>query len=1090
MSDKTRIAADDASVRAARALRAARRRIEDLESAGSEPIAIVGMAGRFPGGANSVEDLWERLRGGHDCIQPVPTERWRVDGFADGKGGSGLIDRGGFVDNVGGFDASFFNVSPREARQLDPQQRILLEVAVDAFGNAGISNGVLADAEVGVYVGVVNNDYLQLQLADPDAVDIYSVVGGVNCMLANRISYHLDLRGPSMAVDTACSSSLVAAHLACQSLRSGETEVALAAGVNLILSPFTTFAYTRAFPLAADGRCKTFDASADGYVRGEGCAAVVLKRLSDAQRDGDPIWAVIRGSAVNQDGRTNGLTAPNGLAQERVIRAALRNADVAPARVTVLEAHGTGTQLGDPIEVEALRSVYGSVGETELPCALGSVKTNLGHLEAASGIAGLIKLALCLNHRELPPHLHLQRVNPEVPLDGTRFFIPTKLEPWGAPDETLVGGVSAFGAGGTNAHVLVEQAPECGPRRQRCSGDDMPDILLLSAHCRPALAELATAWARAIDDAPATLADLCATAAFRTSRHAYRLAVAGTGASEVARALRSYAAGRVGDEDTVAEGLASSRRRVAFVFSGFGGQWPGMAADLIARETVFREAVSRCSKALAPYAGFDVERELEGSATSSAGTDRVQPMLWSVQIALAELWQSWGVQPDAVVGHSMGELAAAAVSGALELEEAARVICIRSQVLRELAGGGQMLFVADTADAVEARLGALPGDVSVAASNGPLSTVVSGEIAALDVLERSLGRDNIFARRLNAPGAGHGPMVDAILPEMKARFGIVRAKQASVPYASAAKAALVAGDELTEAYWLFHARHRVRFAETIQMMIAKGFNTFVEVGPHPILTAQIEETAVAEGGDPVVIGTIERDGKPLVDMRANLGRLAVAGIEVEWSKLYDPKGRFLRQPGYPWQRRTYWFRSDTNYRLPEAAPNAESIGKVDDDIVERLGERFGPQPPVLESLRTTVARKRPGVVHAYVRERVAEALGHAAADIDGDTGFFQMGMNSFMTVQLRERLKADTGVAITTTTILEYSTVARLAGYLASAMEPLCAEENTETSSHQVREVEGDHGLGQLRALSDAELVERLARELDAESVPRVGSSH
>jgi len=627
----------------------------------TEPIAIVGIGCRFPGGADSPAQFWPLLRAGFDAITEVPAERWDIDAYYDpdpNKPGKMCTRWGGFLKGVDLFDAQFFGISPREAALMDPQQRLLLEVAAEALEDAGLPESRFAGSRTGVFMGVYNTDYAQFQNRD----EAYAAMGSSLGIGVGRLSYTFDLQGPAMLVDTLCSSSLVAVSLACHSLRQRECNLALAGGVNLILSPLGTIMSSRLMALAPDGRCKTFDARANGYVRSEGCGVVVLKRLSDALDGGDPIWAVVRGSAVNQDGRSTALTAPNVLAQQAVIRQALEDGGVAPEQVDYIEAHGTGTALGDPIEIEGLQAVYGKPRADGSSCAIGSIKTNLGHAEAASGIAGLIKAVLALKHGEIPPHLHLRELNPRIDLEGTPFVIPTAPRPWPAHDRRRFAAVSAFGLSGTNAHVVLEEAPLNTPRAEAKEDLDRVYVLPLSARGPKALRSLAEAFRARLDEAP--LRDICYTASVRRSHRDERLAVTGATVEEMRAGLDGY----------LERGRTASFRRtkVAFVFSGHGGQYAGMSRQLLQQEAVFRKAIEQCDVALRRHVDWSLMQLLENEAVAcQEQMDCVQPALFGIQVALAALWRSWGIRPHSVIGHSVGEVAALAVVTATTPTDAA-----------------------------------------------------------------------------------------------------------------------------------------------------------------------------------------------------------------------------------------------------------------------------------------------------------------------------------------------------------------------------------------------------------------------------------
>jgi acyl transferase domain-containing protein len=670
-------------------------RLDAMEGARTEPIAIVGIGCRFPGGVNDPESFWQLLRGGVDAVTEVPPERWDVDAYYDpdpSAKGKMATRWGSFLENIDRFDPQFFGLSPREAASMDPQQRLLLEVAWEALEDAAIAPDRLAGSRTGVFVGMYNNDYAQLQLRGAHA-DAHEALGSALGIAPGRLSYILDFQGPSLVVDTLCSSSAVALHLACQSLRSQESNLAIAGGVNLTLSPFGTVTSSRLLALSPDGRCKTFDARANGYVRGEGCALVVLKRLSNALKDGDPIWALIRGSAVNQDGHSTGLTAPNVLSQQAVIRDALANAGVKPEQVDYLEAHGTGTPLGDPIEVDALRAVYGKPRADGRICALGSVTTNLGHLEAAAGIAGLLKAVMSVRYAAIPPHLHFRQLNPRISFAGTPFEIPTALREWPAGTGHRFAAVSSFGLGGTNAHIIVEQPPADS---RPAVTDQRPCLLTLSARTENALRGQADRYRNYLTTHPDTpLPEVCFTNQSGRSQFEHRLAVVADTPAEAAALLNGIAA-------SAGSGVASSEApsltvpKVAFLFTGQGAQYAGMGRGLYETEPVFRAAIDRCAEIAVPLLDVPLLPLLFEPASDERPIDRTsytQVALFALEWALAQTWMSWGVKPDYVLGHSFGEYVAACLAGAFSVEDGLKLVAIRGQLMQSVSRSGAMASI-------------------------------------------------------------------------------------------------------------------------------------------------------------------------------------------------------------------------------------------------------------------------------------------------------------------------------------------------------------------------------------------------------------
>jgi acyl transferase domain-containing protein/NADPH:quinone reductase-like Zn-dependent oxidoreductase/NAD(P)-dependent dehydrogenase (short-subunit alcohol dehydrogenase family)/acyl carrier protein len=877
----------------------------------SEPIAIVGMGCRFPGGADTPEAYWRLLCDNVDAVREIPSHIWDLETFYDpDRDAPGTISTRwcGWLDGIDRFDAAFFGVSPREATRMDPQQRLMLEVAWEALERAGQSAESLAGSTTGVFVGVSGSDYGLMQTADTALIDTYTGTGTAANIVAGRIAYLLDLHGPCVSVDTACSSSLVAVHLACQSLRAGECELAVAGGVSIVLAPESVIPISRMHMLAADGRCKTFDARADGFVWGDGCGAVVLKRLSDALRDDDPIEALVLGSAINQDGRSAGLTAPNGRAQQAVIRQALQIAGLPASALGYVETHGAGTQLGDPIEVEALAAVMGRNGTGSHPCILGAVKTNLGHLEAAAGIAGLIKAVLALRHGAVPANLHFESLNPQIRLDSTRFVLPQDLTPWPDGAGGRYAGVSSFGWSGTNAHaVLSVLAAEPEAVRPPADAGGGPHLLALSARDPQALAAMATAYCAALEPATSPLRDICYTAGARRSHHPHRLAVVANTAAEAAAALRGFLDG----SDEAASSLRSGRApsdhplRPVFVFPGQGGQWLGMGRELLSTEPTFREAVGECAAAIRRTAGWDLLDLLQGEEALNE-IDRLQPALFAISVGLAALWRSWGVEPAMVVGHSLGEVGAAFVAGALTLDDAALIISERSRLLRRHSGRGAMAAVELTLDQAIEVLRGYEDRLSVGVSNGRRSTVLSGDPRAMDEVLATLERRGVYCRLLNVDVSSHSPFVEPLRDELLAALSGVRPRVLTLPLLSTVSAELVDGDDLDAAYWMRNLRETVRFAAAIERLILDGYTTFIELGPHPVLLAPIAGELAECGAAGLTLPSLRRGEGERGTMLSSLGALYAAGQHISWPELFHEGGTSVPLPTYPWQRERYW----------------------------------------------------------------------------------------------------------------------------------------------------------------------------------------
>ncbi|QXJ21818.1 type I polyketide synthase [Actinomadura graeca] len=918
-----------------------------------EPIAIIGIGCRFPG-ADGPGEFWRLLTDRTDAISEVPPDRWNVDDLYDADPavpGKMSTRWGGFVHDADRFDREFFGISPREAGAIDPQQRLLMEGAWDALQDAGQVRSDLTGSDTGVFVGISTNDYAMLQSSRLSGIGVYSGTGTALSIAANRLSYLFDLRGPSLAVDTACSSSLVAVLLACRSLWDGESRLALAGGVNVILSPMAGINFSKAGVMAADGRCKTFDARADGYVRGEGAGVVVLKPLARALADGDPVRAVIRGGAVMQDGRTNGLMAPNRLSQEALLRAAYRHSGVAPADVDFVEAHGTGTVLGDLMEAQALGSVLGAGRPPGRPCAVGSVKSNIGHLEAAAGVAGLIKTVLALEHRRLPASLHIEEPNPRIDFEALRLRVaaePARLD----GDGPVRAGVSSFGFGGTNAHLVIQEAPG-GDRAGVPAGDRGPAraggtvLIPFSARTPQALLQVAERHLGAFghdlrngngspngqgpsdgDDPPDgagtsngngpgaardldvahDLDDIAYTAGARRSHHRHRLALVTGSRERAADQIRAFLKGETQGGTVSGDSGAQRRRKLVFVCSGQGPRWWPLDPAL-RDEPALLAKLEECDRLIRAEAGWSLLDQLwaDEAASRLGESDHCQPALFAVQVALAGLWRSWGVVPDAVVGHSMGEVAAAHLSGALSLEDAVRVVCHRGRLIRTVAGRGRMAVAELTADAAREELRGREDRLAVAAVNAPASTVFTGDPEAVEEVAERLRKRGVFCRVLESVDfASHGPQMEPLTADLAAALRDVRPAAARLPMYSTVTGTTAEEGSLDGAYWARNIREPVLFDTAVAGLLDGGHDVFVELSPHPVLLPAIAQGTQARGKSAALLPSLRRDEPPRQSMLASLGELYVLGFEPAWTGLYPAPRRPVRLPGYPWQRERHW----------------------------------------------------------------------------------------------------------------------------------------------------------------------------------------
>ncbi|MEU5247548.1 type I polyketide synthase, partial [Streptomyces asoensis] len=915
--------------RATADLRRARRRIQELEE--PEPVAVVSMACRYPGSADTPEALWELLASGVDAISPFPVDRgWDLEALYDpdpDAEGRNYVRESGFLHDAGEFDADFFGINAREALIMDPQQRLLLETSWELFERAGIDPRSVRGSRTGVFVGAATVDYVTGHQYVPEGLEGYTGVGSFASVISGRVAYSFGMEGPALTVDTACSSSLVALHLAVRSLRQGECAMALAGGVALMPTPQGFIAFSRQRALAPDGRCKAFADAADGFGPSEGAGMLLLERLSDARRNGHPVLALIRGTAVNQDGASNGLTAPNGPSQERVVRDALADARLTPAEVDAVEAHGTGTTLGDPIEARALLTTYGRDRDPARPLWLGSVKSNFGHTAHAAGAAGVMKMVLALRNELLPRTLHVDR--PSTHVDWTSGAVELLTEPvaWKRNGRPRRAGVSAFGISGTNAHVIVEEAP------QPEDGAAPPDGGGGSgASARPPLALPVVPWVLSARTPAALAAQAERLAAFAERRGEVPDTDIGRSLATGRAALEHRAVVLAGDRARALAGLEAVRRgeptagvvtgtarpgaaRVAFVFPGQGSQWQGMAAGLLESSPVFAQRLTACDAALRPWTGCSVIDAVRGGEGAASLDDVVvvQSALWAVMVSLAALWRSAGVEPAAVIGHSQGEIAAAVVAGALSLEDGARVVALRARAIAGgLSGRGGMVSVPLPAGRVAARLARWEGRVGIASANGPSSTVVSGDPEALDELLADCEADGVRARRIAVDYASHSAHVETIRDEVLTALDDIRPRGGAVPFHSTVTAGPLDTAGLDAGYWYTNLRRTVRFEETVRGLLAGGIRFFVECSAHPVLAVGLQEIFDDAGADAVALGSLRRDEGGPERFLTSLAEGHARGLPVDWDAVFAGTGarRVPDLPTYPFQRRHYWLEAE------------------------------------------------------------------------------------------------------------------------------------------------------------------------------------
>ncbi len=884
---------------------------EAMSSFNNEPIAIVGMGCRLPGGVNNIDEFWQLLVDGVDAICNIPQDRWDVKKFYNSDPeypGKMNVKQGGFlVENVWAFDPLFFGISPREVMTIDPQQRLLLEVTWEALENAGIGPSKLVGSDTGVFVGgfCLDGKLIQLSPFNREQISNQTATSCSMTLLANRISHNFDFRGPSLTVDTACSSSLLAIHLACQSLWHGDCSVAVAGGVNLMLIPEYFIVMCKGKFLAPHARCKAFSEEAQGYVRGEGAGVIVLKPLSKALADKDPIHALIKATATNQDGKTLGISLPNQQSQEALMKRVYEQSGVAAADIDYIEAHGTGTQAGDLAETNALHNILSQNRATQSKCMIGSVKTNIGHLEAAAGVVGLIKASLCLQKEKVPPNLHFDNPNPKIPFDKMCIKVPIKLESLNS-QKALHAGVNSFGYGGSNAHVLLQQHSPSPQKEQLPFLQPLP--ITISAKGEKALQELVVKYRHFTSSkTPLSLENLCYSTTMRRDHHSHRLTIVATSPSEIKDKLQLFL------EQKTAPGLIShvvepkDKRKLLFVYTGMGPQWWAMGRELLEQEPVFREAINQCDNIFSEIAPWSLLKALTASEQESKikETDVAQPTNLAIQVALTELWKHWGIEPDAIVGHSIGEVAAAYAAGALSLQEALLVSFYRGKLQNSVSGAGTMLAI----ELSELEASALVDDfdeVTIAAINSPCSVTLSGTQEQLQAIADILEEHCIFCRFLQVEVAFHSPQMDEIKQELLTSLKGLQPQTTKIPLYSTVTGEIISGKDLTEDYWWNNVRQPVRFAPAIETLIKDEFQVFLEIGPHPVLSNAIKECVQEKKAQGHFWHSLHRKKPEKSTMLEALAHLYGVGFDVSWSNIVPPHANYISLPTYPWQKEVYW----------------------------------------------------------------------------------------------------------------------------------------------------------------------------------------
>src|SRR6266404_9320 len=894
-------------------------RAEQLTAMQKERIAIIGVGCRFPGSVSSKDALWKLLIEGREGIVEVPPDRWNVARYYDaepGVGGKSIALRGGFIDAIDQFDPQFFGISPREAPYVDPQHRLLLETAWEAIEDAGLVLDFERGTDLGVFVGISHNDYQGIQSTPSDhfGISAHTPTGSAHSIAANRISYCLNLRGPSIAMDTACSSALTAVHSACEHIWAGRGDAALAGGVTVMIAPGGFIGFSQAAMLSPEGRCAAFDASASGFVRGEGAGMVLLKRLSRALEDGDPIQGLILGTSINQDGHTNGISLPSPEAQTRLVQDACRDAGIAPEEIGFVEAHGTGTAVGDPIEAHAIAEALCVNRSADAPLSIGSIKTNLGHLETAAGVAGLLKAMLVLKHGQIPPSLHFSTPNPHIDFEKLKLRVPTQLEPFPNGTAERIAGVNSFGFGGANAHVILAEPPPDQPEKSLSVPSSGSWPVMLSARSEKSLQTSAanlSAWVKEHANANGSspvLPDLTYTLGARRNHHPHRLTLVTSSWAELTEELDAFAKK---EESPKIRATFTARReqppRIGFILSGQGPQWWGMGRDLMQHEPVFREAIENCDAALRPWASFSLLEELGRSEETSQvqRTEIGQPSIFAMQVALAALWKSWGVQPSAIVGHSVGEIAAACIAGIFSIEQAAQIVALRARFMESCGRGeGTMLAVGLPEEEARALIARHDRTVTISAFNGPRSLTLSGPRISLEAMAAELEAEGVFARLVRVDHPFHHPLMQPASEALEAALADFKPQPGALPFFSTVTGERCAGESCDAAYWARGIREPVRFASAVGALADFGAEVWLELSSHPALAHPVQECLSSRGGKTTVISSArrEREFESVLEAAMDLHR---AGVPLDFSAM-TPSRHLLSLPAYAWEKARWW----------------------------------------------------------------------------------------------------------------------------------------------------------------------------------------
>lgn len=1015
-----------------------------------EPIAIIGIGCRFPG-ANNPDEFWNVLRNGKDMIVEFPQSRLKTEDecFTDP-----ISWKGGFLEKIEYFDYNFFGISPREAKLMDPQQRLLLQLTWEAFEDAGIPVESLSDTMTGVFVGISSADYMNTCIGLAERKEFYSITGNTSSIAANRISYLFDFKGPSMAVDTACSSSLVAVHQACNSIKLGECDIAVAAGVNILIDQTITNVFKDAGMLSKDAKCKTFDAEANGYVRGEGAGVVILKPLSKAIEDGNYIYAIIKGRAMNQDGKSNGITAPNMMSQVALLKEAYRRAGIAPNEVQYVEAHGTGTVLGDPIEVKAMGKVFSANRAADESLRIGSVKTNIGHLEAAAGIAGLIKTALSLDKKEIPPSISFMKPNEHIPFEDLNITVQNKLTPWDEKKGKRYAGVSSFGFGGTNVHVVLE-GYNCDNIEKKMPLDNQFLMLPISAKTSKGVYDNVQKYAKFIkNNVDLDINHICASAGKKRDHHRCRVVFTGSSKQEILYNMDLYLSNKVSKGIFQKECNSNENPKVAYVFSGQGPTQLSLGKELIKKEPVFFANLKVCDRLFQKISGWSIIDEMMKDISESKFymTKIAQPIIFSIQVSLVELWKSWGISCEAMVGHSVGEIAAAYCSGAISLEDALKIVYHRSVLMDSILGLGRMAAIQASINEVEEVIEKFEGKVCVGAYNGPESIVISGDSKAVEKAVEEFQNKKIHCKMLEVEYAFHSHQTEDLVERLNESLKGIKSDIPTIDIYSTLTGKLADIKSFNSKYWGMQMRNPVRFDKTIEALLEDGFNMFIEMNQKPILSGDIMKISSNLNKQCIVIPAISKSQAGYPEMRLALARVYSNGYQVNWSGVF-PLNTYVKIPTYSWQEEYCWTKSKRefiNFYDSEILSKDEQYADCEQNETDA-----NVSESILEKLKIKDVERK-SVLVSYFKEQVSRVLHISSDELDIEQPLNTMGIDSIMTVELKNRVQNDLQISLPIAKLMDGGSISSVLDDILNRIDEVLEKKDEGSSNEDLNSEELD----------------------------------